>query len=262
LEAISSTPDLPRVRNEKIEENACVKTVVSYDAFNRMFPPSSSSSLDPTRLRLVEAAGEVFAEHGFHRATIRQITDRAVANVAAVNYYFRDKAELYAVCLRAAHGPGQATSVPPPSLDPEAAPEEQLRQFIHGFLSRMSDSGRPAWHHRIMAREMAEPTEMLGELVNEVIRPQAEQLGVIIALLGGGSLSEDERWMLGFSVVAQALMYSCHRAIVNRLAPSFESAPPPLETMVTHIHQFSLAGIVARIAAGPLAAQNPSTVLS
>ena len=53
--------------------------------------------------RLLHAAGEVFAERGFRAATVRQITERAGVNLAAINYHFHDKGELYARALHAAH---------------------------------------------------------------------------------------------------------------------------------------------------------------
>ena len=46
-------------------------------------PPSPEQEI--TRSRLLEAAGEVFAEHGFQATTVRDICARAGANVAAVN---------------------------------------------------------------------------------------------------------------------------------------------------------------------------------
>ena len=52
-----------------------------------------------SRERLMEAAGEVFAEVGYKAATVREITSRARMNVASVNYYFRDKEELYSAVL-------------------------------------------------------------------------------------------------------------------------------------------------------------------
>ena len=57
--------------------------------------PAAAPSTESTRDKILSAAGEVFAEQGFERATIRAITERAGANLAAVNYHFRDKAELY-----------------------------------------------------------------------------------------------------------------------------------------------------------------------
>ena len=48
-----------------------------------------------TQQRLVEAAGEVFAKHGFRDATIREICEKAKANIAAVHYHFGGKEEIY-----------------------------------------------------------------------------------------------------------------------------------------------------------------------
>lgn len=57
-----------------------------------------------TRERLIKAALRVFADKGIAAATLREITEEAGANVAAVNYYFRSKEELtrtvLETCLR------------------------------------------------------------------------------------------------------------------------------------------------------------------
>ena len=64
----------------------------------------TESTLHETRQRLLEAAGEVFAERGFRAATVRVICQRAKANIAAVNYYFGDKERLYTAVLQYAFG--------------------------------------------------------------------------------------------------------------------------------------------------------------
>ena len=58
---------------------------------------------DPTKVRLIEAAGEEFAGKGFDSARVRTICDRAGANVAAVNYHFGDKEQLYVETVLNAH---------------------------------------------------------------------------------------------------------------------------------------------------------------
>ena len=50
-------------------------------------------------VEIVEAAMEVFAEKGFHNTTIRDICEQAGANIAAVNYHFQTKEQLYAAVL-------------------------------------------------------------------------------------------------------------------------------------------------------------------
>ena len=71
-----------------------------------------AGAVDNTRTRLLKAAAEVFAEHGYENATIRQICTRADANVALVNYHFGDKLELYTEVLRFCLQPGAGFSIP------------------------------------------------------------------------------------------------------------------------------------------------------
>src|SRR6478672_6786371 len=131
--------------------------------------PAVEASEENTRDKILSAAGEVFAEQGFEGATIRAITERAGVNVAAVNYHFRDKAELYnrvVVDACAAREAWREVMAEAPD-----SPEGRLRGLIYHFLKYMLDPARPPWKRRLMAREMANPTGALDELVENNIRP-------------------------------------------------------------------------------------------
>src|SRR6202048_5539444 len=90
-----------------------------------------------TRDKILSAAGEVFAEEGFEGATVRAITERAGVNVAAVNYHFRDKAELYTlVVVDACSARAARREV---IAEAPALPEQRLRSLILHFLEYLLD---------------------------------------------------------------------------------------------------------------------------
>src|SRR5690348_5410533 len=134
---------------------------------------------DDTKRRLLEAAGEVFAERGFDSATVREICDRAEANIASVNYYFGDKQRLYIDAVREAQCT-RMEQVPLVECDTAAPADERLRTFIHTMLSHMIYEERPAWHRGLMLRELSHPTAACAEIVEDYIRPMAEQLNRIL----------------------------------------------------------------------------------
>ena len=94
------------------------------------------------RQRLLHAAGAVFADRGFQAATVREITERARVNIAAVNYHFRDKAELYACALSEAQAKADRISLPLPGV---GSPAVRLRMFVGCMLTYLLDPERPAW---------------------------------------------------------------------------------------------------------------------
>src|SRR5450432_600559 len=174
---------------------------------------------DATRHQLLEAAGAVFAEAGFHDATVREICRRAGANIAAVNYHFGDKEKLYAEVLRYSHG--KTLEKHPVLLDvaDDAPPEKKLHAFVHSLLLRIFDKGPTAWHGKLMSREMIEPTAALDSLVEERMRPMAGQLAKIVAEILDCSPNDERVRLCSLSVVSQCVFYNHCRPVVQRLFP-------------------------------------------
>jgi len=195
-----------------------------------------------TQDRILEAAGEVFAENGFRCATIRMICERARVNVAAINYHFHSKEELYADVLKYWHEFAIKKYPPLLGVGEHAAPEEQLRAFIRSLLFRVLDKGKPSWFGRVMAREMTEPTQAFDRMVNEVMRPLDGLLAAIIKRIVGTPVSEEIVRMCCASILSQCFYYYNTRVI----APLFQrdmSEPDEIERIADHILRFSLKGL-------------------
>ena len=202
--------------------------------------PEESSD---TERRLLDAAGDVFAEFGYRAATVRQICEKAGANVAAVNYYFRDKEGLYLAVLRSvpdAHAEKYPSQV---DLNPDATPEQQLRVYVQSMLHRVFDPGRPGWHSKIIAREMVEPTLALDTLVEDFARPLHRELSSIVRRLLGSSATDENVRLAALSVMGQCVYYHHARTVLKRLYPEQMYGAEDIATLVDHITEFSLAGL-------------------
>ena len=197
---------------------------------------------DQTKARLLESAGEEFAVKGFEGATVRAICDRAGTNLAAVNYHFGDKEQLYEQAVLHAHrcGPG----MPEEPGGEGMTPAEALRDYVAAFLSNVVALDRPTWHQTLMLREMVNPTRASEALVREAIRPRFERLSAIIRRLCPGA---DERRVhaLAFSVVGQCLHYKLTRSISERLVGPEAFGRLDLDYLTDHVTRFTLAALGA-----------------
>ena len=200
-----------------------------------------NASTVETRELILNAAGRIFAQHGFHATTVRQITREAGVNVASVNYHFRDKHELYVNVLKRAHQAAASTA----EADRPGPARERLRTFIRSFLGYLLDPQRPQWHGSLIAREMGQPSPALDRLVNESIRPVKERIsGIIREILGPGA-SETRIGLSCLSIIGQCIHYVHCRETITRLFPKGSDVPRDVETLTAHIYEFSLAGLNA-----------------
>jgi len=200
-----------------------------------------------TRERLLVAGGEVFAAKGYREATIRDICSLAGANIAAVNYHFRDKEGLYREVL--AFTAKQSVARYPMEFDLAVPAGERLETFVRNYLERLLDEGKPAWFGKLLAREMFEPTSAMDDLAEHFARPMFMVLrGIVGELLGPRAEPELVR-RCAMSVVGQCLFYKHARPMIERLAPEQGFAREDREALARHITAFSL-GAIERLRAG------------
>ncbi len=214
-----------------------------------------SESDEGTKTRLIEVAGEVFAWHGFRATTIREICKRANASVSAVNYHFRDKEGLYAAVFEYSHRWAEEKYPHDLGLEERATPEERLRAFIRSFLLGGLGEGFPAWHGKLIAQEMADPSGVFSQVAETAIRPMHEYLeGIVRELLQKENPSQEVNdnsvQLCRMNIVGQCIFQVHTRQFMLFPCPKILE-PAQIAAIADQISRFSIGGIRA-IAAGGL----------
>jgi TetR/AcrR family transcriptional regulator, regulator of cefoperazone and chloramphenicol sensitivity len=202
----------------------------------------TDNGLDTTRERIADAAGEIFAVRGYDATTVRDICQRAGANIAAVNYYFGDKQRLYVEAVVRAHR-WRMEQARLPEWSPDTPAETKLADFIATFVRRVRGGPEGTWHTRLMMREMSNPTAACAELVQSSIRPQFEILLQILRELLPDETSDDELRLMAFSIVGQCLFYHFADPVIRNLLSADEYAAQDVNKLARHITRFSLAAL-------------------
>ena len=200
---------------------------------------AKGKSLDLTRDKLIEAAGEVFAERGYRAATIREICRLAGANVAAVNYTFGDKMGLYTEVLRHSVRAARTAAITA-ALDGSSSPEEMIRGVIRARLMSLCQEARPDWQIRLVMHEFSHPTPAMGRVVDEGMRPIYDRVRKAVGEIIGLPPDHETTLLSVNSIVGQILFYTFSRPVLARLQPELKLTPEKLNRIADHIADFSL----------------------
>jgi AcrR family transcriptional regulator len=199
-----------------------------------------SATSDPTRDKLLDVAGRIFADRGYRAATIRQICVAAGANIAAVNYHFGDKLGLYAEVVRQSMQAAEIENVRN-ALDQSAPPDEILRAVIRARLRSIGRGDLPDWHFKILAHELAQPTPALQQLVNKVGRPLFPRLLELIGRMIDLPASNEKTRLCTISVMGQIVVYVFAAPLLKGAWPELKLTPEQVDRIADHIADFSLS---------------------
>lgn len=199
-----------------------------------------------TRKSLLIAATDIFANKGYRDATIAEICARAGANIAAVNYHFKDKESLYREAWRYSFVESVTAHPPDGGVADDAPPEERLRGMIGASLHRIADGKNKEF--LIVHKELASPTGLLGEVMHKDIRPLHDKMEALVRELLGPRAKDEQVQFSVCSIISQCMnpmlvisLRKGHRAVAG---------DPPgigdLDTYADHVVRFSLAGMRAQ----------------
>jgi AcrR family transcriptional regulator len=162
-----------------------------------------------TKDRILGAAEELFAQHGFAGTSLREVTSRADVNIAAVNYHFGSKDNLINEVFRrrmdvmSAHRLAalhEALERQPGELEPI------LAAFVKPALAMSQDRHGGGAFIRVIARAYAEKNDGLRKFLSDqyghVLRDFAKAIAGCVPHLGKEALY----WRLDF--LSGALTYA------------------------------------------------------
>ena len=196
----------------------------------------SPALAEGTSKRLLTVAREVFSEHGFQGATVREICRRADVNLAAVNYHFSSKEALFAAALD--FEPLNALC----SADHKGTANERLQQFIRDFMVQIMDEKRSP-QCKLMMQELMEPTLALDKIVHDAVAPLHHHVAQLVLEVIGQKISAAELRRCVFSIFGQCLFYRHSYAVIQRLHPKLRYDAKESAETARHIAEFSLAGL-------------------
>lgn len=212
-----------------------------------LYAPKNSA----TQLRILDAAEALFMEHGFEATSLRQITSVATVNLAAVNYHFGSKEDLFEAVLTRRLDPmnqermALLTRFEQDALPKVLSPEKILAAMFIPALRLARDPARGGKDFlRLLGRAYADPAPFIRQFL-------AEQYAVMIARFKaafGRALphlpKKELSWRLHF--VMGALSYTLAGTDALKLIAALNPREASNdETLLRRLAPFLIAGLKA-----------------
>jgi len=198
---------------------------------------------EDTRARVLKSACKQFSIKGLHETTVKAICREAKANVAAVNYYFGRKEDLYREVWRFSHDL-MLEGHPLPDTD-ESSPEGWIRALIRSRVEAVHDDGPTGWFPRIVLKEMAEPRAMAQELRTTFLKPHLDRLLATVGTYLGEGATELQTRVCALSVHSQYVLMNIERGKGKPILGELKISRPEVEAIITQLQDFALAGMAA-----------------
>jgi len=191
--------------------------------------------------RILKAALAVFAERGFEGASLRTICGRAGVNLAAANYYFGSKRELYREVLRFA----AREWIPPcPAnfrIGGAAPPEKRLRFFIQRLVTALLENSGTL--ERLFIQELVRPRDVKASNIPEELKDRVGILRKLVREVLGPGAHEVTVDQCAASILAQCLFQAqCERSL-SRATQSAAVESDRLLRIVSHLTRFNIAAL-------------------
>lgn len=196
---------------------------------------------EPARMRILQTAAELFAEHGYKATSVRKLCEAAQVNVAMVNYYFHSKEALHLAAFDHAR-----TLAQPGDTDAATAalaPQQQLRLAIEELVSTMLRPGASSLFARLVARELIEPTAAIHRLAEHHVLPQHQQFTRLIRGVVGDAMPATVVRHCVLSVIGQVVFYARSRSVHELAAPDITYDEAGIGAIAGHIAAFTAAAL-------------------
>lgn len=175
----------------------------------RVATTAKKSRSQPTRIqekneaRILSAAEEVFALHGYRGATVDRIADKAGISKPNLLYYFNSKKALYQCVLETTV---ERWLVPLSSFDPEGEPADVLAQYIR---IKIEYSRTLPFASKVWANELISGAPYIGSYLKKRLRPLIDDKAAAMRQwIADGKMDDVDPYHLFFMIWAATQTYA------------------------------------------------------
>ena len=209
--------------------------------------PDDAHNTDPTRERLLDEAERLFAQKGYNAVTVREITAAAGSNLAAVNYHFGNKENLYVEVFRSrwmARARKIQQSLVALEKEPRLTPEQVVRTLADAFLGTAMTNDERLRHAQLIAREMGPDSDsrVFRLLTEEALMPFMDLVIRLWQRCLPQPQDPEHLKLLALSIWSQVLYFNFARPVVSMVSGR-EYDQRFVDQLVEHITHFSLHGV-------------------
>jgi AcrR family transcriptional regulator len=195
-----------------------------------------------TRRKLIEAAGEIFAKQGLEGATIQAITKRAGTSLAAVNYHFNGKANLYSqVITEANHITTDLLRHLP--IEKGKTPQQQLHNYVASMLKLMINGDHTYWHCTLLNREVQNPIRITQKQLKELAQVAHGSLGKLIVRIVGRSINDKELILCTNCIIGLCKYFVDHQDFHANIFPQMPTPRKNCKALTDYITRFCFSAI-------------------
>jgi len=197
---------------------------------------------EASRERLLLAALNLFAERGYAPTSTRDIAEAAGTNVAAIAYYFGDKAGLYRAV---AEGPMQPICRLLPAEAAEPRLEDMLRHLYSAYVEPLKQGQPVRQCLKLHMREMLEPTGLWSSSLIESVKPVHEALAQALSRQLGLAAPDDDVRRLAICIAALGVHQHVACDVIDAIAPQLSADADALDTWIDRMVLFACAMVDA-----------------
>ncbi|MBW2595783.1 MAG: CerR family C-terminal domain-containing protein [Deltaproteobacteria bacterium] len=210
-------------------------------------PPDNKNSM--TQDRLLKSAEMLFAQKGYDAVSVREITNAAKCNLAAVNYHFGNKKTLYLSVFRERWMPRaqriRACFEENLAGCGDTSPASVIQSLAEALIKGPLTDKERLCHFQLMIREITNPTEAFEIVTEETMKPSFEGLGQLLQPYLHESIDEERALLNILSIFSMVLYFNFARLPVSKIIGHAYDQPFK-DRLVQHIVDFSLSGLPVR----------------
>jgi AcrR family transcriptional regulator len=197
-----------------------------------------------TRTRLIEVAGRLFAERGFHAATGKEICRRAGVHAAAIVYHFHGMHGLYRAVLAEAQRRLVSTEALSAAVAAEHDPTRKLTAFLALIVRALTSPVSRSWAGKLFGREFVTPSAVYGRSHDRALTARAALLKSIVSSLTGLAADDPVLARACLNIMAPcAVMLLFDRRKLQRIFPDLTLGAADAELITQHLVGFAIAGL-------------------